>query len=59
VLHESLAELERRGCATVKVVTAASNEPALRLYERCGFAPLQQFSLHDNIRSEVLVWASS
>jgi ribosomal protein S18 acetylase RimI-like enzyme len=59
VLHEALAELERRGCATVKVVTAAANEPALRLYERCGFAPLQQFSLHDDVRSEVLVWASS
>lgn len=59
VLHEALAELERRGCATVKVVAAASNESALRLYERCGFAPLQQFSLHDNVRSEVLVWASS
>ncbi len=42
VLHESLAELERRGCATAKVVTAATNEAALRLYERCGFASLQQ-----------------
>jgi ribosomal protein S18 acetylase RimI-like enzyme len=59
VLHETLDELERRGCSTAKVVTAASNDPALRLYERCGFAPLQQISLHDNVQSEVLVWASS
>ena len=59
VLHETLAELERRGCSSVKVVAGASNEAALRLYERCGFAPLQQISIHDDVRSEVLVWASS
>ena len=50
VLHETLAELERRGCASAKVVAGASNEAALRLYERCGFAPLQQISIHDDVR---------
>jgi len=59
VLHETIAELERRGCSSVKVVAGASNEAALRLYERCGFAPLQQISIHADVRSEVLVWASS
>ncbi len=59
VLHETLAELERRGCVSAKVVAGASNEAALRLYERCGFAPVQQISIHDEVRSEVLVWASS
>jgi len=29
------------------------------LYGRCGFAPLQQISSPDDVRSEVLVWASS
>ena len=59
VLHETLDELERRGCSSVKVVAGASNESALRLYGRCGFAPLQQISIHDDVQSEVLVWASS
>jgi ribosomal protein S18 acetylase RimI-like enzyme len=59
VLHEALDELGRRGCSSVKVVAGASNEAALRLYERCGFAALQQISIHDHVRSEVLVWASS
>ncbi len=59
VLHETLAELERRGCASAKVVAGASNQSALRLYERCGFAPLQQISIHDDVQSEVLVWAAS
>jgi ribosomal protein S18 acetylase RimI-like enzyme len=59
VLHETLAELERRGCASVKVVAGASNDSALRLYQRCGFAPVQQISIHDEVTSEVLVWASS
>jgi len=59
VLHETLAELERRGCHSVKVVAGASNDAALRLYERCGFAPTQRISIHDDAPSEVLVWASS
>lgn len=59
VLHASLTELERRGCSSVKVVAGAANQPALRLYERCGFASHQQISLHDNVESELLVWASS
>src|SRR5262249_46639468 len=58
VLHETLDELERRGSTSVKVVAGASNAAALRLYERCGFAPQQRISIHDNVESEVLVWAS-
>ncbi len=59
VVRVTLDELERRGCSSVKVVAGASNDAALRLYEHCGFASLQQISLHDDVRSEVLVWASS
>jgi ribosomal protein S18 acetylase RimI-like enzyme len=59
VLHETLAELERRNCSSAKVVAGASNAAALRLYERCGFSPIQQISIHAEVRSEVLVWASS
>jgi ribosomal protein S18 acetylase RimI-like enzyme len=59
VLHETLDELQQRGCGSVKVVAGASNAAALRLYERCGFAPQQHISIHDDVESEVLVWASS
>ena len=58
VLHETLDELARRGCSEVKVVAGASNAAALRLYERCGFLPVQNISIHDAVQSEVLVWAS-
>ena len=59
VLHETLDELERRGCGSVKVVAGASNDAALRLYERCGFAPQQHIAIHREVKSEVLVWAPS
>jgi ribosomal protein S18 acetylase RimI-like enzyme len=59
VLHYALEELTRRGCETAKVVAGADNSSALRLYERCGFATTQSISIHDDIPSEVLVWARS
>jgi len=59
VVHETLHELERRGCSSVKVVAGASNTAALRLYERCGFAPTQQIEIHAAVRSQVLVRATS
>lgn len=59
VVHETLHELERRGCASVKVVAGASNSAALRLYERCGFAPTQQIEIHADVQSQVLVRATS
>jgi ribosomal protein S18 acetylase RimI-like enzyme len=59
VLHHALKELTRRGCDTAKVVAGADNRSALRLYARCGFATTQSISIHDDIPSEVLVWARS
>jgi len=59
VLQQTLDGLHRRGCSSVKVVAGSSNMAALRLYERCGFAPRQVISIHDDAPSEVLVWASS
>ena len=59
VLHATLDELQVRGCRSVKVVAGASNAAALRLYERCGFAPNQNITIHDDVASEVLVWAAS
>ena len=59
VLHHALKELTRRGCDTAKVVAGSDNSSALRLYERCGFATTASISIHDDIPSEVLVWARS
>jgi ribosomal protein S18 acetylase RimI-like enzyme len=59
VVEKSLHELSRRGCTNAKVVAGSSNATALRMYERCGFAPQTQISIHDDAPSEVLVWASS
>jgi ribosomal protein S18 acetylase RimI-like enzyme len=57
VLTRALAELRARGCDAAKVVTGAGNEPALRMYERCGFATRRSISIHEDVPSEVLVWA--
>jgi ribosomal protein S18 acetylase RimI-like enzyme len=59
VLGEALAELRRRGCDAAKVVAGATNDAALRMYRRCGFDPRGRISIHDQVPSEVLVWASS
>jgi ribosomal protein S18 acetylase RimI-like enzyme len=59
VVHETLHELARRGCPSVKVVAGASNEAALRLYERCGFTATQQIEVHADVQSQVLVRATS
>ena len=59
VLGEALSELRRRGCDSAKVVAGASNDAALRMYRRCGFDPYGQISIHDEVPSEVLVWARS
>jgi ribosomal protein S18 acetylase RimI-like enzyme len=58
VVRETVEELGRRGCASVKVVAGASNLAALRLYERCGFTTRQEISIHDDVRSQVLVRAT-
>jgi hypothetical protein len=40
-------------------VAGASNEVALRLYVRCGFASTRRIEIHEDVQSEVLVWAAS
>jgi ribosomal protein S18 acetylase RimI-like enzyme len=59
VVHETLRELDRRGCPSVKVVAGAANEAARRLYERCGFAAVQQIEVHADVQSQVFVRATS
>jgi len=52
-------ELARRGVPAVKVVTAAANTPAIRLYERCGFTRRTRIAVHEGTPSEVMVWTPS
>jgi ribosomal protein S18 acetylase RimI-like enzyme len=59
VLAAALTELRSRGCESAKVVAGAANDAALRMYRRCGFDRRAQISIHDQVPSEVLVWASS
>jgi ribosomal protein S18 acetylase RimI-like enzyme len=46
------------GVTTAKVVTAAGNTAALRMYEAAGFVPHSRIEVHAGAESEVLVWNS-
>jgi ribosomal protein S18 acetylase RimI-like enzyme len=59
VLQQALAELRTRGCPAAKVVVGSNNAAALRMYRRGGFDHRARISVHDDVSSEVLVWASS
>jgi ribosomal protein S18 acetylase RimI-like enzyme len=59
VVDAATHELAARGVDAVKVVAGADNAAALRLYEKCGFAPRARIEVHRGTPSEVLVWNSS
>jgi ribosomal protein S18 acetylase RimI-like enzyme len=59
LVEAGTAEFQRRGVQTAKVVAGTANGPALRLYERCGFARRRRIAVHRGTPSEVLVWRSS
>jgi ribosomal protein S18 acetylase RimI-like enzyme len=46
------------GVTRAKVVTAAGNEAALRMYQKAGFVPHSRIEVHAGAESEVLVWNS-
>lgn len=46
LIGKSLAECSRRGVEKVKVLVAADNEPANKLYSKCGFKPAGQIDSH-------------
>jgi ribosomal protein S18 acetylase RimI-like enzyme len=52
----ALDELRRRRIRSVRVVTAAGNARALRLYERAGFRRERRIEVHRGVPQEVLVW---
>jgi ribosomal protein S18 acetylase RimI-like enzyme len=59
LVQRSVDELHSRGCPAAKVVAGSDNVAALRLYEGCGFASHARISIHDDVPSEVMVWARS
>jgi len=50
-------ELLRRGVSDARVVVAADNEPALRLYTSSGFRPSASIEVHAHTTSQVLTWS--
>ncbi len=51
-----LAEVAARGAAAAYVVVGATNERAVALYRRAGFAEAERFELHPGTESLVLTW---
>ncbi|MCB0961583.1 MAG: GNAT family N-acetyltransferase [Acidimicrobiales bacterium] len=49
-------ELGARGVGAVRVVTAADNEPARRMYGAAGFSPRATTEVHAGVEQVVLAW---
>lgn len=52
------AEMRRRLVPGLRVVVAAENGAAIRVYRDCGFEPAARTQVHAGRTSEVLVWLS-
>jgi ribosomal protein S18 acetylase RimI-like enzyme len=50
------AELRLRNVDGARVVVAADNERAVRMYEACGFKPATRIEVHEGTASQVLTW---
>ena len=46
LIDSGLQECKKRGIDSVKVMVGAANEPANKLYQKCGFAPAGQIDSH-------------
>ena len=56
LVRAAIEELERRGAATARVVTAVGNVAAVRAYERGGFRVCGREEVHRGVDQELLVW---
>lgn len=56
LVRAAIEELERRGAASVRVVTAVGNVAAVRAYERGGFRSCGREEVHRGVDQELLVW---
>jgi ribosomal protein S18 acetylase RimI-like enzyme len=56
LVRAALAEFQRRGASSARVVTAASNLSAVRMYEAAGFRRRRSTEVHTGVTQEVLVW---
>lgn len=50
------AELRRRHVEAARVVVAADNDGAVRVYQACGFKPAARIEVHKGTTSQVLTW---
>jgi ribosomal protein S18 acetylase RimI-like enzyme len=56
LVRAAVEELERRGVASARVVTAVGNEAAVHAYERGGFRSQGRDAVHRGVDQELLVW---
>jgi ribosomal protein S18 acetylase RimI-like enzyme len=56
LLAAALDEFRQRRVAGARVVTAAGNSQALRLYQEAGFRRRERTEVHKGVSQEVLVW---
>lgn len=56
LLAAATDELAQRGVDAVRVVTGATNEPALRMYEAAGFTRRTTTEVHAGVEQVVLAW---
>jgi ribosomal protein S18 acetylase RimI-like enzyme len=56
LVRAAVEELERRGVASARVVTAVGNDAAVHAYERGGFRRGGREEVHRGVAQELLVW---
>jgi ribosomal protein S18 acetylase RimI-like enzyme len=56
LVRGAVAELERRGVGSARVVTAVGNQAAVHIYEQGGFRRRGQDEVHRGVTQELLVW---
>jgi ribosomal protein S18 acetylase RimI-like enzyme len=56
LLAAALEGFRADGITAARVVTAAGNDAAQRMYERAGFRAFSRTEVHAGVAQEVLVW---
>jgi ribosomal protein S18 acetylase RimI-like enzyme len=56
LVQSAVEELQRRGAASARVVTAVGNLAAVKAYERGGFRPVGLDEVHHGVAQQLLAW---
>jgi ribosomal protein S18 acetylase RimI-like enzyme len=56
LVRSAVEELQRRGTASARVVTAVGNLAAVKAYERGGFRSAGLDEVHRGVAQQLLVW---